>query len=293
MARRFKLVLIAALAFTIATMLYTSRLRDARAPDQRTIQDFYHKTKGALTPGSGSGAAAVGGTADKAAAAKVIDMDNDGDVDEDDARLAREMQSRLKAAEQQAKDNANAKAPNRPDAPGSVIGVGSSANGQKAAGGAAGAGAGAGAGAPAPGAGGAAAVGGVAAPAAAGAGAGAAPGADEAATELASILRRAPVVIFSKTYCPFSKRAKGVLLDKYVIEPAPVVVELDTHPLGPQLQAHLAERTGRRTVPNILVDGTSIGGGDDVAALDASKQLLDKVTTLGAKSGVLMKERLG
>ncbi|ERS96000.1 glutaredoxin domain containing protein [Sporothrix schenckii 1099-18] len=293
MARRFKLVLLAALAFTIATMLYTSRLRDARTPDQRTIQDFYHKTKGALTPGSGG----VGGAADKAAAAKVIDMDNDGDVDEDDARLAREMQSRLKAAEQQAKDNANAKAPNRPDAPGSVIGVGSSANGQKAAGGAAGAGAGAGAGAPAQGAGGApapAAAGAAAAPGAApGAASGAAPGADEAATELASILRRAPVVIFSKTYCPFSKRAKGVLLDKYVIEPAPVVVELDTHPLGPQLQAHLAERTGRRTVPNILVDGTSIGGGDDVAALDASKQLLDKVTTLGAKSGVLMKERLG
>ena len=59
------------------------------------------------------------------------------------------------------------------------------------------------------------------------------------------------VIIFSKTYCPYSKRAKGVLLEKYVIEPKPYVFELDTAPLGPQIQARLAGMTGRKTVPNI------------------------------------------
>ena len=40
------------------------------------------------------------------------------------------MSDRLKAAEQQAKDLANAKSPNKPDPPSNVIGVGSSAGGQ-------------------------------------------------------------------------------------------------------------------------------------------------------------------
>ncbi|KAL1901930.1 hypothetical protein Sste5346_001635 [Sporothrix stenoceras] len=280
MPRRTKLVVIAALAFTIAMMLYTSSLRDSRSSDQRTIQDFYHKTKGALAPGSAGSGSDSGPNSNTAP--KIVDMDNDGDIDEEDVRLAREMQSRLKAAEQQAKDNANAKAPNPPDAPSNVIGVGSSANGQKGAAGGAG-------GAAAPAAAGGAVAG---APAGAPADAGAADADAAVAAELSTILKRAPVVIFSKTYCPFSKRAKGVLLDKYVIDPAPFVVELDTHPLGPQLQARLAELTGRRTVPNILVGGTSIGGGDDIAAMDTNKQLVEKVSTLGSKWGVVMKERL-
>ena len=70
-------------------------------------------------------------------------------------------------------------------------------------------------------------------------------------------------------------------------------MELDTHPLGPALQARLAELTGRRTVPNIMVGGKSIGGSDDIAALDANKQLVEKITTLGGgRSALVMKERL-
>lgn len=89
------------------------------------------------------------------------------------------------------------------------------------------------------------------------------------------------VIIFSKSYCPYSKRAKGVLLEKYVIEPTPFVVELDQHPLGPRMQAKLGEMTGRRTVPNVLVYGQSIGGGDDIVLLDTEKTLAEKITTLG------------
>ena len=98
------------------------------------------------------------------------------------------------------------------------------------------------------------------------------------------------VIIFSKTYCPYSKRAKGVLLEKYVIEPAPYVVELDTHPLGPQIQARLGDITGRKTVPNIMVNGKSIGGSDEIAELDKDKALVGKVRALGGK-WVDMKER--
>lgn len=65
--------------------------------------------------------------------------------------------------------------------------------------------------------------------------------------------------------------------------PAPFVVELDTHPLGPGLQAALAKTTGRSTVPNVLINGKSIGGGDDVEALDVSGELINKVKSMGAK----------
>jgi glutaredoxin len=91
------------------------------------------------------------------------------------------------------------------------------------------------------------------------------------------------VIIFSKSYCPHSRRAKGILLDKYIIDPVPVVVELDKHPMGSRLQDQLEIMTGRRTVPNVLIDGISIGGGDDVAALDNSHALIEKVRLLAGK----------
>lgn len=92
-----------------------------------------------------------------------------------------------------------------------------------------------------------------------------------------------PVIIFSKSFCPYSKRAKGILLEKYIIEPTPYVVELDQHPLGPKIQAKLADMTGRKTVPNVMIYGKSIGGGDDIAALDNEKALAAKITSLGGK----------
>ena len=91
------------------------------------------------------------------------------------------------------------------------------------------------------------------------------------------------VIIFSKTTCPHSKRAKAILLDKYTITPAPYVVELNEHPMGARLQARLAELTNRRTVPNILINGVSIGGGDEIANLHSTKTLIEKVNNLGAK----------
>lgn len=91
------------------------------------------------------------------------------------------------------------------------------------------------------------------------------------------------VIIFSKSYCPYSAKAKRILLEKYTIVPTPYVVELDKHPLGPGLQAALEKSTGRRTVPNILVNGKSIGGGDDIEALDDSGGLLEKVTGMAGK----------
>lgn len=99
------------------------------------------------------------------------------------------------------------------------------------------------------------------------------------------------MIIFSKTYCPFSKKAKAILLDGYVVDPPPHVVELDVHPQGAELQSLLGEKTGRNTVPNVMVNGVSIGGGDDVAELDAAGELATRVETLGEARGVEVKPK--
>jgi glutaredoxin len=100
---------------------------------------------------------------------------------------------------------------------------------------------------------------------------------------IANIANLSSVIIFSKSYCPYSKKAKSILLNKYDILPAPYVVELDIHELGPSLQDQLEKNTGRRTVPNVLVNGKSIGGGDDIEELHNSGTLIQKIQNLTGK----------
>ncbi|KAH9823679.1 Glutaredoxin [Teratosphaeria destructans] len=105
----------------------------------------------------------------------------------------------------------------------------------------------------------------------------------EVEVELDTILKKGPIIVFSKSYCRFSKKAKHILQDLYTIKPPPYVVELDQHPLGPGLQHALQRSTLRRTVPNILVNGKSIGGGDDIEALHNNGELIEKITSMVGK----------
>ncbi|KAH7330327.1 thioredoxin-like protein [Rhexocercosporidium sp. MPI-PUGE-AT-0058] len=220
--------------------------------------DFFYKTKSALerTP--------VGGGASTAGKGKVV-----GTSSEDDKEASK---ARLKEAAQVAKDNANMKAP-KPDPPSKVVGIGSAAEGAEKS---------------------------VAGRKKFGAGGSEAqePMKEEESeedqdvkAEFNSILKKAPIIIFSKSYCPHSARAKNILLEKYLIDPKPYVVELDQHKLGAQLQAKLADLTGRKTVPNVLINGVPIGGGDDVAELDSTSKLVDKVRDLGGKRMLEVKLR--
>ena len=83
------------------------------------------------------------------------------------------------------------------------------------------------------------------------------------------------------------------MLDSYAVDPPPHVVELDVHPQGAELQALLGEKTGRNTVPNVMVNGVSIGGGDDVAELHAEGELADRIEVLGQARGVEVKPKGG
>lgn len=109
--------------------------------------------------------------------------------------------------------------------------------------------------------------------------------------ELQSILKKSPVVIFSKSYCPFSKKLKHLLKTEYQITPAPIIVELDEHENGAELQKHVGEETGRFTVPNIIIGGESRGGADDIVALHENNELMDLFHTW-AEGGAKI-EKLG
>lgn len=97
---------------------------------------------------------------------------------------------------------------------------------------------------------------------------------------VASTIATHPVVVFSKTYCPYCNSAKDALATSaraVVDAPTPHIVELDRRADGTAVQAALARLTRRRTVPSVFVGGTPVGGGDEVAALSRSgvlKQML-------------------
>lgn len=129
-ARRLRALLLLALAVVITILFFTSQWQQTSERDTRTIQDFYHKTINAMDGRRGSGGSQVVMNGKGRISTEAKDKDGDGTVDEDDQQLAVEMSDRLRAAEQQAKDLANAKAPLKPDSPGKVVGVGSSAGGQ-------------------------------------------------------------------------------------------------------------------------------------------------------------------
>ncbi|OCH95745.1 glutaredoxin [Obba rivulosa] len=84
------------------------------------------------------------------------------------------------------------------------------------------------------------------------------------------------IVVFSKSYCPYCKRAKALLSSKFSGVPS-AVFELDEIEEGGDVQSYLLEKTGQRTVPNIFINQQHIGGSDDLAALDAQGKLASLV----------------
>ncbi|XP_045774361.1 glutaredoxin-C4-like [Maniola jurtina] len=78
------------------------------------------------------------------------------------------------------------------------------------------------------------------------------------------------VVVFSKSYCPYCKLAKDVF--GKVKQPIKVY-ELDERDDGQAIQDSLAQISGFRTVPQVFINGTCVGGGSDVKKLYDSGKL--------------------
>jgi glutaredoxin 3 len=79
----------------------------------------------------------------------------------------------------------------------------------------------------------------------------------------------ARVRMYATAICPFCIRAERLLQARGVSRIEKLRVDLD-----PSLRDEMIERTGRRTVPQIYVDETHVGGFDELATLDREGRLL-------------------
>lgn len=78
----------------------------------------------------------------------------------------------------------------------------------------------------------------------------------------------AKVEVYTTTYCPFCHRAKALLNSKGV-----AFEEIDVTN-DPELRRKMVELSGgRRTVPEIFINGRIIGGYDELRALDVNGEL--------------------
>ena len=73
-----------------------------------------------------------------------------------------------------------------------------------------------------------------------------------------------PVKMYTTQVCPYCQRAKRLLEQRGVAEIEEIRVDLQ-----PGLRETMVRLTGRRTVPQIFIGETHVGGCDDLLDLDA------------------------
>jgi glutaredoxin 3 len=75
------------------------------------------------------------------------------------------------------------------------------------------------------------------------------------------------VIVYSQPFCGYCSAAKRLLKEKGAeFSEVDVMVEAGR-------RDEMIERSGRRTVPQIFIDGRHVGGYDDLSALDRSGEL--------------------
>ena len=78
----------------------------------------------------------------------------------------------------------------------------------------------------------------------------------------------AAVTMYASGMCPYCTGAERLLHSKGVTEITKIRVDLD-----PEKRSEMTARTGRRTVPQIYINGEHVGGYDDLASLDHDGKL--------------------
>lgn len=76
------------------------------------------------------------------------------------------------------------------------------------------------------------------------------------------------VIMYTTAVCPYCTRAERLLESKGVTELKKIRVDLD-----PEQRMLMMQKTGRRTVPQIYIGDTHVGGFDDLYALDQAGKL--------------------
>lgn len=77
------------------------------------------------------------------------------------------------------------------------------------------------------------------------------------------------VLMYTTAVCPYCLRAENLLRSRGIDRIEKIRVDLD-----PERRAEMMEKTSRRTVPQIFIGDTHVGGCDDLIELDRSGALL-------------------
>lgn len=77
------------------------------------------------------------------------------------------------------------------------------------------------------------------------------------------------VVMYCTGVCPYCTMAERLLRKRGVMMIDKIRVDLE-----PKRMEEMMERTGRRTVPQIYIGDTHVGGFDDLSALDNANGLI-------------------
>lgn len=77
------------------------------------------------------------------------------------------------------------------------------------------------------------------------------------------------VKMYTTAVCPYCTRAKQILKSKGVEQIEEIRIDTDS-----AQRDHMMQTTGRRTVPQIFIGETHVGGCDDLMALDAKGGLV-------------------
>jgi glutaredoxin 3 len=103
-------------------------------------------------------------------------------------------------------------------------------------------------------------------------------GMENATKQVNQYIESNPVVVFSKTTCPFCASTKSLLKSLGVNAN---IVELNQTEGGSELQDALEARDGQRTVPNIYIQQEHIGGNSEIQSLSKSGKLEPKLKAAG------------
>lgn len=82
------------------------------------------------------------------------------------------------------------------------------------------------------------------------------------------------ILMYATAVCPYCVRAEQLLRRKGATEIEKVRIDLD-----PERRDEMTQKTGRRTVPQIYIGETYVGGCDDLYALDHQGRLDALLTT--------------
>ena len=88
-----------------------------------------------------------------------------------------------------------------------------------------------------------------------------------------------PVTMYTTQVCPFCIRAKALLKQRGVEQITEVRIDLDA-----EQRQKMMEITGRRTVPQIFIGETHVGGCDELIALDQRGGLLPMLAGTDAQT---------